>query len=223
MSHLFRTVLAATCLGAIATGVLANGTGSRAQIYEFGLFKGHGAPIALRASKSAKRTARLPNFDVASGKTGQLLTLIAFAEAGPAGYDAVHYAARRMPRARPTTLSIEEIFDWIAATPGQNHAIGRYQFIPATLRRLVRAAQLPAGARFTPEVQDHLATILLEEAGLSKFRSGAMARDTFMDRLALIWAGLPTRNGLSAYNGYAGNSATITRTEFEAGLAAIFP
>ena len=34
-------------------------------------------------------------------------------------------------------MTLDEIFAWIAATPGQPHAIGRYQFIPDTLRMLV--------------------------------------------------------------------------------------
>jgi len=43
-----------------------------------------------------------------------------------------------------------------------------------------------------------------------------------MDNLALIWAGLPQADGRSAYHGYAGNRATITRTRFEQLFLGVF-
>lgn len=148
--------------------------------------------------------------------------LIASAEAGRAGYDAVQHAATRRPARRPTAMTLGEIYDWIEATPGQHHAIGRYQFIPATLRRL--AAQTGAGrqARFTPALQDRFADLLLEEAGLSSFRAGQLSRHGFMNNLARIWAGLPTSSGRSYYEGYAGNSAVISWARFDAEMARIF-
>lgn len=220
MPHLLPTASIIGCL-CFASATFANGGAPMARSYEFGLFQGHGESISLPVPEPVAPRAKMPSFDGSS--TGQLLSLIAFAEAGTDGYDAIQHAARLLPRARPTKLTLGEIFAWIDATPGQPHAIGRYQFIPATLRRLVAEAGLPKSTVFTPEVQDLLGTLLLEEAGLSQFLSGTLARHAFMDQLALIWAGLPTRNGLSAYDGYAGNRATITRTQFEESLAAIFP
>ena len=83
----------------------------------------------------------------------QLLDVIASAEAGPAGYDAIHMSATRLHPAPPTRLTISQIFTWIDATPRQHHAIGRYQFIPSTLARLVEIEGIPLGTRFTPSVQ----------------------------------------------------------------------
>lgn len=219
MPQLFSTVCLVGCL-CLCTEAVANGAGPRARTFEFGLFQGHGQPINVRAPKTVVRKAR----PALSGENSisQLLSLIAFAEAGRDGYDAIHHGARRLPRSNPTALTLGEIFAWIEATPGQPHAIGRYQFIPATLRRLVAEAGLPRTTVFTPEVQDILATLLLEEAGITAFRAGRITRDAFMDRLALIWAGLPTTTGLSAYHGYAGNRATITRAQFEQSIVAIF-
>ena len=149
--------------------------------------------------------------------------LIAQAEAGPDGYDAVQHGAKIRPHAPPTQLTLAEIYAWIEDTPGQNHAIGRYQFIPVTLRRLVERVGVPPDARFSPNVQDALADELLHEAGLEQLLSGEMTRTRFMNRLAAIWAGLPTSSGKSHYHGHAGNKATMSWGHFEAEMAKFFP
>lgn len=159
----------------------------------------------------------------AGSAIAKLRHLIAEAEAGAAGYDAVNHGARVKPPHPPTQMTLGAIYDWIAATPGQPHAIGRYQFIPATLRRLARAQGLPRSARFTPALQDRLADQLLAEAGLARFKAGEISRRSFMYRLAKIWAGLPLPSGASYYQGVAGNRATMSWARFDAGMAQIFP
>jgi hypothetical protein len=149
--------------------------------------------------------------------------LIGYAEAGRQGYDAIQHGATRLPAKRPTDLTIAEIFRWVADTPGQQHAIGRYQFIPATLRRLVSVLGIEETAVFSPRLQDRLADRLLEEAGLSSLRAGGMNRHQYMNNLAQIWAGLPTSSGKSHYHGFAGNRATMTWARFDAEMAKIFP
>ena len=147
--------------------------------------------------------------------------LIARAEAGPAGYDAVQHGARISPPKPPTQLTLGEIYHWIAATPGQPHAIGRYQFIPKTLRRLADRAALQPETRFTPQVQDRLADLLLADAGYAAARAGSLPLPRFMDNLARIWAGLPTASGRSFYHGHADNKATISRAAFARDMRAI--
>lgn len=153
----------------------------------------------------------------------RLRHLIARAEAGRMGYDAVQHGARVRPAAAPTQMTIAQIYAWIDATPGQPHAIGRYQFIPSTLRRLVRHTSTPQDALFSARVQDRLADVLLDEAGLDALQRGEMARATFMRNLARIWAGLPMPSGRSYYHGYAGNRATMSWADFDAEMARIFP
>lgn len=152
----------------------------------------------------------------------QLRSLIALAEAGSRQYDAYHVSAKRPPPKKPTQMTLGEIDAWTRATPGQPHAIGRYQFIPATLRSLRKRAGLANSTRFTPEVQNRLADLLLVDAGINRFAKGQLSRAQFMDNLALIWAGLPNRNGRSAYHNYAGNRATITRAFFDQEMKRIF-
>ncbi len=153
----------------------------------------------------------------------RILHLIAQAEAGRMGYDAIQHGAKILPAQRPTALTIAEIYQWIDDTPGQQHAIGRYQFIPKTLRRLVRELGIDPRNRFTPQLQDRLANLLLEEAGLSRLAAGEITRHQYMNNLAKIWAGLPTSSGKSHYHGFAGNRATMSWTQFDAEMARIFP
>ncbi|MBD3666127.1 hypothetical protein [Sulfitobacter aestuariivivens] len=156
------------------------------------------------------------------GRTAQVLSLIGFAEAGKLQYNAVHMSASRRPRKRPTEMSLGEVFHWIKATPGQQHAIGRYQFIPSTLAMLVNRVDAPPQASFGPRMQDQLAVMLLKDAGYSEFLAGRMTMSKFMDKLAWVWAGLPLRNGQSAYRGIAGNRATISRKFYAEQMQRIF-
>lgn len=149
--------------------------------------------------------------------------LIGRAEAGKQGYDAVQLGAKTRPPKRPTDMTIAEIYDWIDKTPGQPHAIGRYQFIPATLRRLVQTLGVSPQTLFSPQLQDRLADILLAEAGLDAFVWGEIGRQAFMNNMAKIWAGLPTSSGKSYYDGFAGNRATMTWARFDTEMRRIFP
>ncbi|SLN31911.1 hypothetical protein PSM7751_01391 [Pseudooceanicola marinus] len=160
---------------------------------------------------------------VASGsQVGRLRQLIGWVDAGPKDYDAVQYGARIRPGKRPTEMTIGEIFHWIDRTPGQHHAIGRYQFIPTTLHSVVRQAGVDQDTRFSPEVQDRLADILLVDAGLPAFLDGEISRHRFMENLARIWAAFPTSNGRSHYHGIAGNRAVISWSEFDSHMRTIF-
>ncbi len=152
-----------------------------------------------------------------------LRNLIAHAEAGAGGYDAVQVGASVRPATIPTAMTLDEIRAWFAASPGQPHAIGRYQFIPATFERLAGTTAMPGDRVFDPDLQDSWANVLILEAGYADFVSGRLSLDAFMDDLAVIWAGLPLASGLSAYDGIAGNQATISRAAYASALSAIFP
>lgn len=149
--------------------------------------------------------------------------IIQEAESRHHGYDAVQYGARIKPRKKPTRMTLNEIFAWIDATPGQPHAIGRYQFVPDTLRRVVAKTGVSKSQRFGPKVQDQLADVLLAEAGIHQFQKGAMSRTAFMNNLAKIWAGLPNSSGKSHYDGYAGNKASMSWARFDALIKQIEP
>lgn len=170
----------------------------------------------------SKPSARRLTIPTSGGPSAAVRHVIATAEAGGKGYDAVQHGARVKPPKRPTGMTIGEIYRWIAATPGQPHAIGRYQFIPNTLKTLVAEAGLNRNDVFTPQVQDLLADFLLEDAGFTPFMQGKISRHRFMENLARIWAGLPTSTGRSYYHGHAGNRAVITWNEFDSHMKSIF-
>ncbi|WP_375280186.1 hypothetical protein [Pseudooctadecabacter sp.] len=178
------------------------------------------APVPDRAQ--VVQAVYVPPLGTGNAPVDQLLTLIARAEAGSAGYNAVQHGARVRPPALPTQMTLGEIYRWIEDTPGQPHAIGRYQFIPDTLRRVARIRGFGPETPFSPGVQDALALVLLEDAGLTAFKAGQMDRLVFMHNLARIWAGLPLPNGRSYYQGYAGNSATMTWAAFDGGMRGIW-
>jgi hypothetical protein len=196
-----------------------------------------GAALALAAVRAEPPTATdrppaavpglapavLPAAAPLDDRLARLFDLIAAAEAGAAQYDAIHHRARILPPRPPTALTLGEILTWIEATPGQPHAIGRYQIIPDTLRYLIRAEALPHGAVFSPALQDRLATRLVLDAGLDEYLAGLIPPRAFMDKLAYVWAGLPLPDGQSAYQGIAGNKATISRARYEAEFLAILP
>jgi muramidase (phage lysozyme) len=167
-----------------------------------------------------QRVARL---GVYASPVVKVREIIGRAESRRNGYDAVQHGAKVRPQKRPTQMTIGEIYSWIDATPGQPHAIGRYQFIPKTLRRLVDRMALDKNTVFSATIQDQLSDILLSEAGYGKFRAGEITRQAFMNNLAKIWAGLPTSSGKSYYDGYAGNKASMSWKEFDTEMAKIFP
>ena len=182
--------------------------------------------ITLKLSPKVLENARAH----ASGNaTAAILNLIAVAEVASPGhvthrdYDAVQHSAHTPPPKQPTSMTIEEVFDWVEKTPGQHHALGRYQIIPDTLRQLVAATGADHSLKFDRVAQDRFATILMEWAGYSRFLAGEMSAVVFMDELAQIWAGLPLQNGKSAYEGYAGNRATVTRNWYAQEFRKIFP
>ncbi|MGR3463500.1 hypothetical protein [Limimaricola sp.] len=231
-----RPLALAVCLLLPCSGVLAD-TALRAELFAAyaapAFFDGHDpflhddATLELRRPVRAAAAPALGRADgpprlAGSTAKARLLSLIAFAEAGGAGYDAVQHGTRHRPPRAPTRMTIGEILDWVAATPGQPHAIGRYQLIPATLRSLVRRSGVSLDTRFSSGTQDHLADFLLADAGLAQFERGTMGRRDFMNNLARIWAGLPASHGRSHYHGVAGNRAVISWASFERGISAIY-
>ncbi|GEM_PF-408415 len=206
---------------------------SPAEVSGASLFAGRGAGgmfalVRPRAEGgggvSARPAARnaVAQTSLSQQRVMRIRALIGWAEAGPDGYDAVQWGARVKPPKRPTEMTLGEVFAWIEATPGQPHAIGYYQFIPATLARLVTRLDLGPDVRFTPALQDRLGDILLAEAGLPALEAGRIDRVTFMNNLAKIWAGLPNSSGKSHYQGIAGNAASISWEAFDREMARIF-
>ena len=106
-------------------------------------------------------------------------------------------------------------------------AVGKYQFVPDTLKETVNALGIDRNAKFTPQLQEKMfADYLIDEKRPSVHdyitgkTSGAQGLERAQHALALEFAsvGDPRNGGRSAYDGIAGNSATITPREVQTAL-----
>ena len=103
------------------------------------------------------------------------------------------------------------------------YAVGRYQFIPSTLRWAVRHSSVDELDMFTPEVQDQLmATLVI----FKRPAVGAYLRGDHdllgwaLNELAKEWASIEYRYGRSFYS-VGGNRAKIKRSEVSSVLQKI--
>lgn len=86
-------------------------------------------------------------------------------------------------------------------------AVGRYQIVRTTLRKLKKSMGLTDDMKFTPELQDMMALELLRGRGLDAWLAGKKSDKSFINSLAKEWASLPTSSGKGFYGGqHAGTS-----------------
>jgi len=104
------------------------------------------------------------------------------------------------------------------------YAVGRYQFIPSTLRFAVRHSSVSELDMFTPEVQDRLmvALILYKRPAVGAYlRGDHELLGWALNELAKEWASIEYRNGRGYYDHIGGNRASITRAELTKVLQSI--
>jgi hypothetical protein len=104
-------------------------------------------------------------------------------------------------------------------------AVGRYQFIPETLRMAVAAAGFQASDVFSPETQDWLAVALLLGGKRPALRDYLQGKSVTLEAaqldLAKEWASIPTAEGRGVYDGdSAGNRATAKVARVQSALKA---
>jgi len=101
------------------------------------------------------------------------------------------------------------------------YAVGRYQFIPSTLRWAVTMSEVDPLDMFTPEVQDKLAVALImykRPAVGAYIRGDHELEGWALNEIAKEWASIEYRNGRGYYDHIGGNRAHITRAEMSAVL-----
>jgi hypothetical protein len=111
-----------------------------------------------------------------------------------------------------TQTSLRELQRHQAA--GRLFAVGRYQFLPRTLRMAIRSSGIDCGAKFTPEVQDFLlATLLLHKRpAIASFIEGRSAGlEHALDELSREWSSIAWRGRRSYYGGFASTSRREAR------------
>ena len=96
------------------------------------------------------------------------------------------------------------------------YAVGRYQFIPSTLRWAVNMSDVDPLDMFTPETQDKLATALImykRPAVGAYIRGDHQLLGWALNEMAKEWASIEYRSGRGFYDHIGGNRAHITRAE----------
>ena len=109
-----------------------------------------------------------------------------------------------------TVADVIRMQDWML------YAVGRYQFIPDTLRFAVAMSDVEMTDKFTPETQDRLmaALILYKRPAIGAYLRGDHDYVGWaLDELAKEWASVEYRNGRGFYDHIGGNRAHITRKE----------
>lgn len=97
-------------------------------------------------------------------------------------------------------------------------AVGRYQIVRTTLRKIRDALDLPGTALFDAEMQDRMACYLLGQRGIDKYLAGRLSQDTLLTNLAKEWASLPQPNGKGYYDG---QRAAVTPAQVRKALAEV--
>ena len=96
----------------------------------------------------------------------------------------------------------------------QLYAVGRYQFIPVTLRFAVAMSDVDKLDMFTPEVQDKLFAALIQfkrPAVAAYIRGDHDHLGWALNELSKEWASVEYKNGRGYYNHIGGNRAHISR------------
>lgn len=99
---------------------------------------------------------------------------------------------------------------------GWLYAVGRYQFVPTTLRFAINSSNVTYSDNFTPEVQDRLmaALVLYKRPIIITYLQGSHDNAGAAVRaLAREWASVEYSNGRGYYDRIGGNRASISRAE----------
>ena len=80
-------------------------------------------------------------------------------------------------------------------------AIGRYQIVRTTLRKIKSTLKLSSDALFDKDMQDRCACYLLGVRGIDKYLVGRLSEDTMINNLSKEWASLPTTKNKGYYSG----------------------
>lgn len=166
----------------------------------------------LVSNKILRKTPSLQK----SVNVSEILNLIGQAEA-PRGYNQIYIGSKVLLPKPLTIMRVSEVLEWqrqSVKAGSVSSAAGRYQIIRKTLQGLVNNGVLNGSDYFHEQSQDKAARHLLKRRGLDKYAKGMISKETFANELAKEWAGLPVVSGKNAgkshYDGYAGNSATVS-------------
>ncbi len=147
---------------------------------------------------------------VTQGKVGKLLDFIARYESG-GNYEIILGGKTIKGLTSATLNDVFQLQDAMRAKGMESTAVGRYQYIKSTLEGTAKQMGLdPSKAVFDEKTQDAIATHTLRSVGLDQWLAGTMDDGTFLNKVARIWAGIPTTSGKSFYDKVGSNKAGTT-------------
>lgn len=156
-------------------------------------------------------SGRLPPLKMDSateGKVGELLNFIARYES--AGDYNIMVGGKR---GKLTSMTIAEILDMqkdMIARGHESTAVGRYQYIRKTLAGTVTQMGLNIdNTKFDEKTQDSIAIQTLRTIGLEEWLAGKLDDGAFLNKVARVWASVPTTSGGSYYAGVGSNKAGV--------------
>jgi conjugal transfer mating pair stabilization protein TraG len=156
----------------------------------------------------------------------RLLDTIAKAESG-GNYNA-YYGNSTNSKLQFTSMSVDEVLRWqqrFIEGGSPSSAVGRYQFINATLQSLASELSIDENTLFDQQIQDRLAARLLEKRGLSSYMAKNISKEAFAHNLSKEWAGLPQAIGenpeQSYYNGDGLNKSRVSLAEVYSSIATL--
>lgn len=174
------------------------------------------------AARSTKQLPPLSQDAATTGKVGEVLNLIARYES-KGNYNII-LGGKTVPNL--TKMTLAQVYDLqrqMVRSGKESSAVGRYQFIRKTLEG--DAAQLgmdPNTTVFDEKTQDALAIYeLRRNAKMDQWLDGNISDETFLNRIARIWASIPTTSGSSYYAGVGSNRAGLSSTTALASLQTI--
>lgn len=89
-------------------------------------------------------------------------------------------------------------------------AVGRYQIVRTTLRRIKKALGLSDKTYYDEETQDKMAVYLLRYRGLDKYLAGKLQEDQLILNLSKEWASFPQPNGRGYYSNQRNTPISVT-------------
>jgi peptidoglycan hydrolase-like protein with peptidoglycan-binding domain len=168
----------------------------------------------VKVSAGGQTGGKLPTLKMdsaTSGKVGDLLNFIARYESG--GDYNIMVGGKR---GNLTSMTVGDVLNMQKDMISRGHestAVGRYQYIRKTLAGT--AAQMGMdvdSTKFNEKTQDALAIQTLRTVGLESWLDGKLDDGAFLNKVARIWASVPTTSGGSYYSGVGSNRAG-TRTD----------
>lgn len=168
-------------------------------------------PADVKISAGGVASGKLPPLKMdsaTSGKVGELLNFIARYESG--GDYNIMVGGKRGDLTNMTVGQILDMQKSMIAKGHESTAVGRYQYIRKTLAGT--AAQLDIdidNTKFDEKTQDALAIQTLRTIGLENWLSGKLDDGAFLNKIARVWASVPTTGGSSYYAGVGSNKAGV--------------